>query len=657
LYKSQNVAESYSVAKLYTDPENLPQTQYDFVIVGAGTAGNVIATRLTEDPRFSVLVNRSGVQTDYKNHIQKHDDPIDEFLFSSPTLTPDTEITWNFTTAPQTGLNGRIIQYPRGRVLGGSSTVNYEVWTRGSQDDYDRFAQVSGDNGWSWNNMLPYMKKVTPGKMQYFYNWKVDPSAHGTNGPVQISLGSSPSEIAPRIINTTTELPGNFPFNLDMNSGNPLGAGWSQSSVDSFGRRSSSATAYLEPIIDRTNLDVLIQTQVTNCWDTGIQDGADCPVSNWSYTRLTTLSEGPRFIVNATKEVILSAGSIGTPQILQLSGIGDADMLVSITALVNLTDVGRNLIDHPILSNHWLVNSTSTTVETINRNATLAEELLQQWNATGTGQFSDTGVDQIATREHLPESNRSFCWSNFGDIEIVPITAILLYSLQDGFSDSVLSAPSTGFFLTLATVVVSPASREFRNMTNIDDNYPHTRLNTAGGTVSLASNNPFDSPIIDPGLLTDPLDLSTMITAVKTAFTLLTAPTWDDYVIAPYGDLGNATTDAELEAYARNFTSTIWHPVGTARMAANSTNEGVVDASLKVKNKQVFVWSMHRFSLSFLRHTRRLLFMHLQSEQLILSRQIGEDHNMQIESCWRRAPFNTVQDLTAPAWNDYVLAT
>lgn len=212
--------QSSVTATLYTDPTQLPTREYDFVVVGAGTAGSVIATRLSENPAFSVLVIEAGSSN--QNILAA------EVPFLGSTLSPNTAITWNYTTTPQIGLNNRTIPYPRGYVLGGSSTINFEIWTRGSIDDYNRFAKVSSDPGWSWAEMIHYMKKsehlVPPTDNRTVFG-EVDPSIHGMQGPVQVSLGGYIGGVDQRVIDTTREFVSEFPYNIDMNSGYPLGIG------------------------------------------------------------------------------------------------------------------------------------------------------------------------------------------------------------------------------------------------------------------------------------------------------------------------------------------------------------------------------------------------------------------------------------------------
>ncbi|CCM06044.1 uncharacterized protein FIBRA_08290 [Fibroporia radiculosa] len=536
---------------VYTDPAQLPQTEYDFVIVGAGTGGNVIANRLTENASFSVLVIEAGVNNTV--------DEADEIPFFCSTLSPDTSLTWNYTTTPQVGLNNRVIQYPRGRVLGGCSSINYMIWNRGSVDDWNRYAEYTGDNGWSWDEIFPYMLKsedLVPPSDHHNTAGEIIPALHGSSGPVQISLAGYPTYIDGRVINTTQELHSEFPYNEDMNSGFPIGVGWNPNSVDTFGRRSSSATSYLEPAYGRSNLDVLIQTQVTKLVSSSTSGGN--PV--FTTVEIAQSANSKTYTVRATKEVILSAGSIGTPQILLLSGIGDSAALKSagVTPIVNLSDVGQHLTDHSLVANQWLVNSNNT-FEKVTRNGTFEEQLLSEWGASGTGLFVIPGIIQLGWLR-LP--NNAAIYQTYPDPSAGPSSPQIEFLFANGYLSSIQPTPGTGYYLSIVTAVVSPASR---------------------GSVTLASNDPFDYPLIDPGLLSSPFDLAVMTQAIQDAQTFLSAPAWDGYISGPAGELANVQTEEELETYIKNNGATVWHPVSTARMEPASGEGGVVTSELLVK--------------------------------------------------------------------------
>lgn len=528
-------------------PDNV---QFDFVIVGGGACGSVVANRLTEDPHVKVIVLEAG---------PSHEGVLEtQVPFLAPDLSWPSPYEWNYTTSPQPGLGGRSIGYPRGHILGGSTTTNWLIYTRGSSEDFDRYAQETGDSGWSWEQILPYFKKserwTTPAD-NHDTDGQFDPAVHEYHGKVAVSLPGFQTPIVGKVIEAVHQLGGDFKFNLDHNSGSPLGVGRVQVTVDGH-IRSSASTAYLSPkYMKRKNLWVVVNAQVSRVVKNDILDSAA-----FRTVEFRQRYGGPLKTLTATKEVILSAGSIGTPHILLNSGIGDAKSLetIGVKSLVDLHDVGKNLSDHTVVGNAWLMNRIDTFAN-ITEDAQVSMDGLTQWQELKTGPYVNALVDFIGF-VRLQES-----------LVPKPDPAAGPHSPHYEFAVSNRIPRAPGFvvppgnlnFLVLPTVLVSPTSR---------------------GSVKLRSNNSFDTPSIDPALLKTDFDKHAMREAVKGALRFVAAPAWSQHIIGPVGGLEAATNDDGLDAYITATANTLFHPVGTASMSPRGAKYGVTDPDLRVKN-------------------------------------------------------------------------
>jgi len=291
----------------------------DYIIVGAGSAGCILANRLSADPSVNVLLLEAGGRDS-------------SLLYRMPAgffpLMKTGVGNWNFQSVPQAGLNGRTAYFPRGKVLGGSSSINGLVVSRGNPDDYDNWTRL-GNPGWSYAECLPYFKRIE----RYAGG---DPAIRGTAGPVGVTL--APMETMNPFSRAWIEggMQAGYPFNPDMNAGNPYGMAQMQGSYLN-GLRQSTSACYLKPIAGRRNLQVVTGAQVKRV-----------KIEAQRATGIEYIQRGKLFNVRANREVILSAGAINSPQILQLSGIGNPNELRPLGILVTheLPGVGENLRDH-----------------------------------------------------------------------------------------------------------------------------------------------------------------------------------------------------------------------------------------------------------------------------------------------------------------------
>ncbi|KAH9481208.1 Pyranose dehydrogenase 1 [Psilocybe cubensis] len=540
-------------AVLITLPSQLNTTVYDYVIVGgemklaqeSGTAGLTLASRLTENVSTTVIVLEAG--------ISDQNFPDLRIPFLAPTMTPNTQVDWNTTTQAQPGLNNRVVPYIRGHVLGGSSSVN----------DWNRLASVSGDSGWGWTNMEQYVfkheKLVAPADGHSTVG-QCDPADHGTDGQVFISLPGNNRTIDERILETTQQL-AEFPFNEDTGGGehNLLGVGFIQSTIGSAAR-SSSSTAYLNStVIGRPNLVVLVNVTATALIQSGNSTNGLPSFRSVHYTASPppgNLTLGQIQTVTATKEIVISAGAIGTPQLLMLSGIGNSTALnhLQVTSTINNPSVGANLSDHLLIPNVFEVDDTGT-LDIIFRNATAAAAALTQWSGNKRGIYSNTvasfyGFTRFPSNDSIFESTPDpSAGQNTPHWEII-------------FSPGT-PMPTTGNFLTVVTVPSTPTSR---------------------GTVTLRSNNPYELPIVDPQYLTTAFDISAAAESVKGALRFISAPAWSRYVTGNFSQaLATATNDSLIEAYVRGIAGSAFHGVGTAAMSPANAKTGVVNANLTLK--------------------------------------------------------------------------
>ncbi|KAF7300670.1 Aryl-alcohol oxidase-like protein [Mycena chlorophos] len=537
-----------TAGNIYTSPAQVTK-KYDFIVVGGGTAGGVIAARLSEIATVQVLVIEAG--------------GLDNTTFFDLIYTPllagnaiGTEIDWNYSSVAQPELDGRVIGYPRGKVLGGSSAINNMIYARGSSDEYNRLASASGNTAWSWSNLKSYILK----NEQHTSPWnnrsnagEYNPAWHGT-GPLLTGLTADVFDLDNRVISNTKTFPSTYPFNLDPNSGNMVGISWLETTVGN-GMRSNSASAYVHPALNtRSNLDILVGTQATKLVQTAPKTFRGVQVAQGTCA--------PTYTFTASKEIILSAGAIGTPQLLMLSGIGPATELeaLGIPVVLNVPDVGRNMQDQPILGFQWQVDPSFTTLSPFFANETAIGAALAEWGQDHSGFAAGNTVVNTIGFLRLPNSSSLL---SSGDPSAGPSSPHFQLAFLGLFYANPGQTSPAGNYNSIAIVLQSPTSR---------------------GSVNITSNSAFVAPSIDPNFFATPFDMGAMIAAARTAEAFFSTSVFDGYLIGPAAETAAAfASDEALEAYIRTYTNSIKHPVGTARISKNTDATGVVGPTLLVK--------------------------------------------------------------------------
>jgi choline dehydrogenase len=487
---------------------------FDYVIVGAGTAGCVLASRLSEDRASRVALIEAG--------------PMDRHPFihipatvGAAIATP--KLNWRFMTAPQAHLNGRSIPIPRGHVVGGSGSINGMVYFRGHSTDFDDWA-AAGNPGWSYREVLPYFLRSE--------NNDAYPNSpyHGQGGPMNVIYIKRPNPMTPAFLAAMDSL--GYQRNADFNGVDSEGYGPRQGTI-AQGRRVSSATAYLKPARHRDNLVILTDTRA-----------ARIRIEERRATGVDVLTAGGERRLTARREVIVTGGAVLSPQLLMLSGIGDATALraAGVEVKHHLPGVGANYHDHlavGVLMEMRNTESYGISWRTLPRSVgNLLEYVLFRTGPLSSNVFEATGFVRTLSELRRP------------DIQIVfqaarRNTNTFPFPLGHGFAINVVGL------------------------------YPKSR-----GRVSLAGPDPRAAPVVDPQLMTDPEDGATLLRGLKIARRISQAAAFSRYRALEVQPGATSQDDESLMGYIRRASSTVHHPCGSCRMGPDANS--VVDAQLRV---------------------------------------------------------------------------
>lgn len=529
-----------------TEDIRILKPEYDFIIVGAGTAGCVLANRLTENPKWNVLLIEAGRQ--------------ENLIMDIPAMVhylQQMTINWKYKTERSNtsclAMENNQCNWPRGKVMGGSSVLNYMIYTRSSKHDYNRWEKM-GNPGWGYKDVLPYFQKVETSIIP-----DGDPGYGGKNGPLMISYINTKSTIARAFINSGIENGGR---RVDYNGKSMIGFSYLQTTIrDGF--RDSSNAAYLYPIRDRPNLHVKKMSHVTNIL-------LDRKKKRAIGVRL--MNEGKYYSVRAKREVILSAGAINSPQILMLSGIGPADHLreMGIKPIVDLP-VGYNLMDHTAPG--ALTFTTNVSALSIQQTATFSNML--QFTQTGNGPISiPGGCESVAffDLEHPNDPN------GYPDLEIL--------QLGGGVPNIDVLRPNFGIRQDIYDAMFGHFDQN--NLTSFMV-FPMVMRPKSRGRILLKTKNPFHHPIIRPNYFDHPYDMDISIKGIKKMLELIKMPSFQRIgtkllpVPLPPCSKFKFQSDAYWECYTRHFTFTIYHHAGTCKMGPDSDPDAVVDSRLRVR--------------------------------------------------------------------------
>jgi choline dehydrogenase len=492
----------------------------DYVIIGGGSAGCVLANRLSENPKTNVVLLEAGGED--RN-------PLIHIPAGYIKTMVNPAINWMFESEPEESSGNRRILFPRGKVLGGSSAINAMLYVRGQSHDYDHWAQ-KGNPGWSYQDVLPYFRKAEFCEAQA--TEKMDPELRGQSGPLNVAMVRDRYEALDLVIKSAESL--GYPNNPDYNGHDQHGFGYYQVTQKN-GVRHSAKKAYIDPIRSRPNLRIITGAHVTRLTLDGKRvTGVDYRIGNSDHH------------LDAGREVIVSAGAIQSPQILELSGIGDPNHLssIGIAPQHQLDGVGAHLADHYISRLSWRLNQ-DLSINHLSRGFGLVKEVIKY----------------VTTRRGA---------------------LALPAGILAGFVKSRpgLTGPDIQYHIANASFA-NPAKRVFDNFPGMTFGPCQLRPESRG-SVHVQSADPRQAPKIITNYLTTAEDQRVHVAGMKIARDIMESPIMSPYVAHEMRPGQDIKTDDELLAYARETGVTLYHPVSTCRMGPDPKHGDVVNARLKI---------------------------------------------------------------------------
>jgi choline dehydrogenase len=496
--------------------------EFDYIIVGAGSAGCVLANRLTEDGTATVLLLEAG---------GKDSSPMIHIPIGYSQTLKDPKVNWLYETEADDSSGGRPHVWPRGKVLGGSSSINGLLYVRGQGADYDQWAQL-GCTGWSHADVLPYFKRSEG-------NERLKGGDHGSDGPLNVSDPADSHPVSDACIEAGVQA--GIPFNPDVNGDSQDGISYFQMTVKN-GRRWSAAMAYLRPALNRPNLKLEIHAQAERV----LFDGTRAVGVRYS-------QNGTSVEAKARREVILAGGTVNSPQLLELSGVGDPEVLkpLGIDVVAAVPGVGTNLQDHYVMSIQFRLKKGTLSVNELSRGWRLVREAARYAiGRKGLLALSAAHIQAyVRTRPGLSGPDVQFhILPATMDVEKLTLHQVMELEKHPG--------------LTIAPCQLRPESR---------------------GTIHLRNADPFAHPAIRPNYLSDKVDQDTAVAGLKWARKIASQPALAAYVDHEQLPGEACASDEDLLAFARESGSTIYHPVGTCAMGRIDDPRSVVDPQLRVR--------------------------------------------------------------------------